>query len=249
MLSSVVLLHGFTQTGQIWASVRELLAPTYRVVAPDLRGHGRASDDRPVTVEAVLADVIGHAPARFDLVGYSMGARIALTLALEYPEIVERLFLISGTAGISDPQQRSERQAQDEVLANHIEEIAIDEFADEWGAQEIFATKSPAAIAASRRECLASKPSGLAAALRGLGQGAFEPVWERVGELKMPVTLIVGSRDLKYLDLAQEFLVRLPQAKLVVVGDAGHSVHLEDPASVAGAITSAAGVSSVRSGH
>lgn len=198
------------------------------MVAPDLRGHGYASGDRPITVGAVVREVIDVAPERFRLAGYSMGARIALSVALTYPRRVERLILIGATAGIADPAARSERRRADLALADRIEQMEIEAFADEWGAQPVFATQPPVVAAALREDRLRSRPAGLAEALRGLGQGVFEPVWDRLDELEMPVTLIVGSEDVKYLGLAGEFAARL-QVRLVVVPGAGHAAHLEAP--------------------
>ena len=199
------------------------------MVAPDLRGHGYASGDRPVTLGAVVREVIDVAPERFRLAGYSMGARIALAVALAHPRRVDRLVLIGATAGIADPAVRRERRRADDALADRIEQMEIEAFADEWGAQPIFATQRHGVAAAMREDRLRSTPAGLAEALRGLGQGAFEPVWDRLEELDMPVTLIVGSEDVKYLGLAGEFAARLPRIRLVVVPGAGHAAHLESP--------------------
>jgi len=230
MRTGVVLLHGFTQTGESWHSIRSGLAQRYRVVAPDILGHGYASGDRPVTLGAAVREVVDVAPEHFRLAGYSMGARIALSVALAYPRRVDRLVLIGATAGIADPVARRERGLADDLLADRIARMGIEEFADEWGAQPIFATQPRAVAAALREDRLRSTPAGLAEALRGLGQGAFDPVWDRLGELEMPVTLIVGSQDGKYLGLAGEFATRLPGVRLVVVPGAGHAAHLEAPA-------------------
>jgi pimeloyl-ACP methyl ester carboxylesterase len=76
-------------------------------------------------------------------------------------------------------------------------------------------------------------PAGLASALRGLGTAALPSVWERLGELSMPVTLIAGERDGKFRAIAEEMATAIPDAEVVVVGGAGHAVHLEAPAHVA----------------
>src|SRR5262245_9968699 len=106
MPSAVLLLHGFTHTGASWDPVATALGERYRATAPDIRGHGSASDARPVTLEAVLADLEAHAPQRFTLAGYSMGGRIALHLTLTMPERIERLILIGASPGIADPAER-----------------------------------------------------------------------------------------------------------------------------------------------
>src|SRR5437660_8932491 len=106
MAPPIVLLHGFTNTGASWDPVIAALGERYRSIAPDIRGHGSASDARPVTLEAVIEDVASVADDEFELVGYSMGGRIALHVALALPERVTRLVLISASPGLASPRER-----------------------------------------------------------------------------------------------------------------------------------------------
>jgi pimeloyl-ACP methyl ester carboxylesterase len=80
---------------------------------------------------------------------------------------------------------------------------------------------------------LRSTPAGLARALRGLGTGTLEPVWARLGELDLPVILVVGEHDEKFRAIAAAMADELPQARIVVAADCGHAVHLEAPDLVA----------------
>jgi len=98
---TIVLLHGFTQTGHSWEPTIAALGERYRALAPDLRGHGSAAGSRPVDVASVRADVLALAPRRFALAGYSMGGRIALSLALAAPERIARLALVGASPGIA----------------------------------------------------------------------------------------------------------------------------------------------------
>jgi 2-succinyl-6-hydroxy-2,4-cyclohexadiene-1-carboxylate synthase len=75
--------------------------------------------------------------------------------------------------------------------------------------------------------------SGLAAALRGLGTGVMPSLWDRLGELAMPVELVVGERDVKFRAIAERMEAALPDARLHVVAGAGHAVQLEAPEAVA----------------
>ena len=70
-------------------------------------------------------------------------------------------------------------------------------------------------------------------ALRALGTGALPPLWDRLGALAMPVTLVVGERDAKFRAIAAEMTSRIARCELVVVACAGHAVHLEQPERVA----------------
>ncbi len=171
------------------------------------------------------------APPQFALAGYSMGGRVALHAALMLKP--ERLILIGASPGLEDPAERAARRAADEALAARIEQIGVEAFAAEWGAQPLFAGQAPRVAAAANADRLRNTPAGLAAALRGLGTGVMEPLWERLPELTMPVTLIAGERDEKFRALAERMAARLPDARLHVIAATGHAPQLEDPEAVA----------------
>ncbi|MCP9488460.1 MAG: 2-succinyl-6-hydroxy-2,4-cyclohexadiene-1-carboxylate synthase [Solirubrobacteraceae bacterium MAG38_C4-C5] len=236
MSETVVLLHGFTQTGRSWERVERTAKEAGRaVVTPDLRGHGASAALRPVDFEHVIADVAALAGDAV-LCGYSMGGRIALHTALAHPHRVRRLVLVSTTAGIEDSAERGERRAADEVLAAEIERDGLEAFAARWAVQPLFAGLAPEAAAAACADRLRNDAAGLAAALRGLGTGVMEPVWQRLGELRMPVAVLAGARDAKFLALARRLAGALPAATLTAVAGAGHALHLEAPQAVAEAL-------------
>jgi 2-succinyl-6-hydroxy-2,4-cyclohexadiene-1-carboxylate synthase len=236
MAPAVVLLHGFTHTGASWDPVVAALGERYRALAPDIRGHGSASDVEPVSLAAVIGDVAALGPRRFMVVGYSMGARLALHIALALPARVGRLVLIGATPGIADAREREQRRRADERLAAQIEGCAIEEFAHRWAATPVLAGQAPDVAAAAHADRLRNTTAGLARALRGLGTGALPPVWDRLGELAAPVTLVVGERDPKFRAIALEMAAAIGDARVVVVPGAGHAAHLEVPARVAAAI-------------
>lgn len=234
MSVALILLHGFTHTGSSWGPVIEALGKRYRALAPDIRGHGSRAAEKPVTLEAVIADVGALTPDPFTLVGYSMGGRIALHVALAGPESVRRLVLIGASPGIADPGERRARHEADEALAGEIESSTIEEFARRWAQNPVLAGLPPWV----HEERLRNTPSGLARALRGLGTGALPSVWNRLGELAMPVALVVGERDHKFREIAERMAAELADAEMVVVPGVGHAVHLEAPAAVASVIGS-----------
>jgi 2-succinyl-6-hydroxy-2,4-cyclohexadiene-1-carboxylate synthase len=238
---AIVLLHGFTQTGASWRTVVDELGERYLALAPDLRGHGSASRRRPIGFPECVADVAAIAPERFTLAGYSMGARVALHVALALASRVERLVLIGATAGIADAVEREARRQQDEELAASLErDDDIEAFARRWATQPLLRRQPPAVAAAAHEDRLRNEPAGLAAALRGLGPGATEPLWGRLAGLPMPVVLIVGERDAKYRTLAERMAATIPRAEVLTVPATGHAVHLEAPAIVAAAIAQGA---------
>lgn len=232
----LVVLHGFTATGRSWDPVRRRMpAGAYDdVSAPDLRGHGTASDVRPATIEGCVADLAQPEP--YTLAGYSMGGRVALHLALAAPQLVRRLVLVSSTAGLADDAARAERRRSDEDLADGLERAGLEAFARWWGAQPLFAGQPPEVAAAAHTDRLRNTAAGLAASLRGMGTGAMTPVWDRLGELAMPACVVVGERDAKFRALGAQLAEALPDARLVVVAGAGHAVHLEAPEAVAEAL-------------
>jgi 2-succinyl-6-hydroxy-2,4-cyclohexadiene-1-carboxylate synthase len=223
----VVLLHGFTQTGASWEPVIRALGPRYRALAPNL-GAGPWS--------AEVGRLAALVPSGAVLAGYSMGGRVALGLALARAVPLRALVLVSASPGLADPGDRLARRTKDDSLADRIEAIGIEAFAREWAAQPLFAGQPPEVVAAAHAERLLRSAGELAAQLRGLGTGVMPSLWDRLGELSVPTTLVVGERDAKFRAIAERMRARLPDAALVVVPSAGHAPHLEAPAAVAEAI-------------
>jgi 2-succinyl-6-hydroxy-2,4-cyclohexadiene-1-carboxylate synthase len=233
----LVLLHGFTQTGASWAPVLEALPGRFPVVLPDAPGHGGSSGVRADLWQT--ADLLAEAvPNRATWVGYSMGGRMALHFALTHPGQVERLVLISSSAGIDDPARRAARRSADEALATRIEDEGTERFLTWWLAQPLFATL--AAGDAGLEDRVNNPPTGLASSLRLAGAGAQEPLWPRLGELGeagMPVLLIAGELDRDYRAHAERMAALIgPLASIEVVAGAGHACHFERPREVAAAI-------------
>jgi 2-succinyl-6-hydroxy-2,4-cyclohexadiene-1-carboxylate synthase len=235
-VAPVVLLHGFTQTRQSWRRTVAALGGRYRALTPDLPGHGQAAERRPASFAACAAYVRALAGGPCTLVGYSMGGRIALHTALTMPGLVERLVLIGASPGIADPAEREQRRRADEALAERIEAIGVEAFAEEWGAQPLFAGQDPRVAAAAHADRLRNTAGGLAAALRGLGTGAMEPLWGRLGELAMPVTLVVGERDVRFRAIAEQMAPAIVDSRLELVAGAGHATQLERPEAMAATI-------------
>jgi 2-succinyl-6-hydroxy-2,4-cyclohexadiene-1-carboxylate synthase len=235
----VLLLHGFTHTGASWQPVLESLGEPFRALTPDVRGHGSASNRVPVDLAGVLSDLAATSSERFGVVGYSMGGRLALHLALAEPRRVARLVLIGASPGLADPAERAARRRSDDELAREIESTDIEAFARRWARTPILAGLPPELSERVHQDRLRNSTAGLARALRGLGTGALPSLWPRLGELPMPVVIVVGERDAKFQAIGAQMVERLAQAQLLIVPGAGHAVHLEAPRRVA-EITAAA---------
>jgi 2-succinyl-6-hydroxy-2,4-cyclohexadiene-1-carboxylate synthase len=237
--SELVLLHGFTHTGASWDPVLAALGGGVRAAAPDIRGHGAASEREPVDLVTVLDDLARLAGEGFVLAGYSMGGRLALHLALAHPDRLRTLVLIGASPGLADPSERAARRRSDQQLADWIERSSIERVAETWARQPLLAGLTPELSQGVHRDRLRSRPAGLARALRGLGTGALPSLWGRLGELSLPVVVLVGERDHKFQAVGRQMVARLPQAEMVIAPGAGHAVHLEAPGQVAEIIATA----------
>jgi 2-succinyl-6-hydroxy-2,4-cyclohexadiene-1-carboxylate synthase len=233
---TLVLLHGFGGTRRAWDRVLELVdRERYLPIALDLPGHGdAAATEAPITFDSNVAHVLDQAPERFTLCGYSLGGRIALHVALAAPGRVERLVLVSTSAGIEDPQQRAARREADRELARRLREEPYERFVDSWRAQPLFAGEPTAATELARRDQLRNRPEALAAVMEGVGAGAMAPLWRRLEELRIPVTVVAGSRDQKYVALGRRLAGAVARGELVIV-DGGHGLVHENPLAVAAA--------------
>jgi 2-succinyl-6-hydroxy-2,4-cyclohexadiene-1-carboxylate synthase len=238
MSGTLLLLHGFTQTGRSWSPVLAALGEgRYKPVAPDIRGHGAAGARRPIGFGEVVQDAldaVGEGP--FTLAGYSQGGRVALHVALQVPDRVRRLVLISTTAGIDDEAERAARRASDEVLAARMEGQGIEVAARAWAAQALFGGQTPEVSALAHEDRLRNRPADLAAALRGIGTGQMASLWGRLGELTMPAAVVVGERDTKFVGLGRRLADGLPHATFTIVPGAGHALPLEAPEAIAAAL-------------
>ncbi|MGD0391030.1 MAG: alpha/beta fold hydrolase [Acidimicrobiales bacterium] len=233
----LVLAHGFTQTGRVWGSMDGNLAADHHVVRVDLPGHGGSA-----AVAAGLEDgalLLGGAGGRAIYLGYSMGARFCLHLALARPDLVAALVLISGTAGIEDEAERRRRRASDDELAEELDPIrgpgpplAVGTFVRRWLDGPMFAGISPSANGLDER--LRNTGPGLASSLRLAGTGTQRPLWDSIGRLTMPVLIISGELDEKFTALGARMAEAIgATADRAVVRGAGHAPHLQRPDEVA----------------
>jgi len=232
----LLLLHGFSGSGESWAELVPFLSEFSKVVAVDLPGHAGAplpshsGEEGFWEVVEALAQSI-PAPC-MDVVGYSQGARLALALAFQYPKRIRRLVLESGTAGLDSEALRLQRQNDDEAKALLLEEKGVKAFMDFWEKLPLFETQKRLPFEkkhALQQRRNAHSAEGLAGALRCMGLGIQPNFWPLLGGLRLPVLLISGEEDVKFVVIAQKMLCALPWAQHEVVPGCGHAVHLESP--------------------
>lgn len=236
----LVMLHGFTGNSRSWSPHIHALKQHAAILAIDLLGHG--GSDVPLNperyrMEKTIADLISVFDIlgieRVNLMGYSMGGRVALALALHHPHRIKSLILESSTPGIISHEERHARIRADEALAELIEQQGLEEFINQWEKIPLFATQSvlPADVREQLRSLrMQNTPRGLINSLRGLGTGTQPAYWSRLSDLASPTLLITGEHDQKYTEIAHQMATLSSHIKVEVVSGAGHTVHLEKAA-------------------
>lgn len=237
--SPLLLLHGFTGSAAEWQELSASLAAEHTLLMPDLIGHGRSaapSDPARYAMEHVVADLLqllDHLGlAQVDLLGYSMGGRVALQLAMAAPSRVRHLILESASPGLNDPAERAARVVSDEALATRIEQEGLPWFVDYWAELPLFHSQAllpTATRAALRARRLQGSAHGYAASLRGMGTGRQSSLWGLLPTLQLPTLLISGALDAKYVAIGNEMAKLFPMATHTIVATAGHTIHLEQP--------------------
>jgi len=228
----LVVLHGFTQTGRLWGHFGDLLAEDHTLIAVDLPGHGGSGSvraDLPTTAglvaEAARA-VVGDEACT--LLGYSLGARVALNVVIGTDLPLRGVAFIGLTAGIEDPAARERRRASDDLLADELEASGdVGQFIQTWLRGPLFEHLD--AAAADRSERLRNSASGLAASLRLSGTGTQEPMWDLLPSLPSPVLALAGSDDIRFASHAVRVARLVPHAVASLIPGGGHAVHLAQP--------------------
>lgn len=228
----IVLLHGFTQNADCWEPFATLLGQQtgMEIMAIDAPGHGLSPAQHDTADLWESAALIAEVGGAAHYVGYSMGGRMALHVALSQPAAVSSLTLISATPGIADSTERAARLAADSALADRLEAIGVAAFVDEWLAMPMFRGLNN--ITAHRTARLRNRADGLAASLRRCGTGAQEDLRPRLVSVLTPTFVVVGHEDAKFAAIARD----LPGETHCIDG-AGHTAHLERPNLTAHAVS------------
>ena len=226
----IVALHGFTQTGASWRVIEATLGRP--LLAPDLPGHGSASHERPTDLHEAAALVAarvvpGLHNRRAWWIGYSLGGRVLLHLALDRPDLIAGLILVSTTAGLESMRERDQRIAADAALADELERDGLGPFLDRWVAQPLFASLTLSEE--ERQDRRRNTPAGLSTSLRSCGTGTQAPLWNLLNQLTVPTVVVTGRRDLKFSELGTRLAATIPQAVHRQIDNAGHACHLEHP--------------------
>jgi 2-succinyl-5-enolpyruvyl-6-hydroxy-3-cyclohexene-1-carboxylate synthase len=227
-----VFLHGFLGGPESWQPlIRRLPGPCYAEYLP---GHGPAPQRLGDDFDSAVAALAQRLPATFHLVGYSLGARLALALALHAPERVASLLLVGVDLGFPDgaDAERRSRQAWEDGLCQQLASAPLPEFVATWERLPIFATQDrlPADLReAQRRSRLNHDADGLIWSLRTLGTGRMPDLWSRLSALRCPVRVVSGSLDEKFVRIGQALAAQRPEISHIVLPNIGHNAVLEAP--------------------
>ncbi|WP_051351056.1 2-succinyl-6-hydroxy-2,4-cyclohexadiene-1-carboxylate synthase [Sulfobacillus thermosulfidooxidans] len=245
-LPALLLLHGFTGSHASWSDLLPALTQVFRVVMPDLPGHGQSfysSDPHEMSLHVTARDLqkileqLGITKA--GVLGYSMGGRLALHMPLYAPNMVDFLIVESATAGIDNLSERILRQQHDEQLASYIETRGLEWFVPYWSQIPLFASQRtlPNAVLQRQEEIrFGHHPYGLAQSLRAAGTGHQASLWPILPYYRAPTLIVTGQYDDKYQRIGQKLHRMIPNSQWVNIAHSGHTVHLEQPASFLSAI-------------
>ncbi|MGB8858856.1 MAG: alpha/beta fold hydrolase [Ilumatobacteraceae bacterium] len=229
----ITFVHGFAQTGNSWKPIAEWFAEQgFLATVVDLPGHGDSANVRADLRRT--ADMLAAIGATGSYVGYSLGGRACLHLALMYPHLAKRLVVIGANPGIADAGERAERREADDAIAARLQELGIEAFLDEWLAQPLFGGLQ--LTPEQRADRLRNTPEGLASSLRLAGTGAQGSLWPRLRELNMPVLALAGAQDHKYTAIAEQIADAVPLGSCQLIEGAAHAAHLQQPEAVTVAI-------------
>lgn len=240
-MATIIAIHGFTGSAEDFEPLCQHLRPEDELRAIDLPGHGKLSAQRQpsdFSMAAHLAAIdlaVGNS-RQITLLGYSLGGRLALHWAVAHPERVAHLILIGASPGLATPEQRDERQLADASLAGFIRTQGIEAFFKYWHNQTFFKKLlelPPERLAPILARRARNEPEALALSLENAGTGTLPSLWHRLKELRMPIDIVTGEHDSKFTHLAQEMGAHLPKARLSIIEESDHAVHLEQPADLA----------------
>lgn len=238
-LPACVLLHGWLGSGNDWRVVIKALQPSFHCITVDLPGHGAHSlENQPESLDFLnlapaLHDTLRCALGKrtFALIGYSMGGRMALRYALQYPSTLRGLVLESCQPGLTSPHERRQRANLDEKGAQTLVDKGLPQFLERWYNAPLFRSlhQHPERLKEMLKERATNRPEDVARVLRELSPGRQQPVWEQLPQLTLPTFLLTGQLDPKYPNIMQQMQHQLPQSQVTIVEGAGHNVHWEAP--------------------
>lgn len=234
--TALLFLHGFTGSGRDWMETVAAL-PEYRCILVDLPGHGLSAEcpsgvyPMSHTALALLAVLDNLRVGLCVPVGYSMGGRLALYLALTHPDRCRAVVVESGSPGLASEQERESRREWDEAKASELEQQGLDAFLEAWYRQPLFHSigRNEARFAELMERRRHNDLAGLARSLRLMGTGSQPSLWPELPGIPFPWLAIAGEFDSRYRKTMRDMVSLSENGRLVTIPDAGHNTHFENP--------------------
>ena len=235
----VVFLHGFLGNQKEWLDIIKSLKNKYRIILFDLPGHGGSvfdvnKIDKKIYEFTNTTNTIVNILKKLNvnksmLIGYSMGGRLALNLAIKYPSIFSKVFIESASPGLETEQEILKRKANDEKTAKLIKELNFSEFIDNWYNQKVFeGIKKSLKYEDLKNQRLKNDTNNIALALKGLSVANMPCLWNKLSNLKLPLYFIAGKNDEKYCIIGQRMSQYSQKISFKIVNNCGHNIHFEN---------------------
>lgn len=236
---TLIMLHGFISDHTTFHLVEDKIVNNdINIIEIDLPGHGQDKsriDDEwsmPFIAQQLLEVIEYYNLNQVFLHGYSMGGRVALSFAIQHPQVLKGLILESASPGIQDNDEKQKRIEVDKNRAQLISEIGVTEFVNEWEQLPLFNTQNHLASEERKRirkMRLSQNPKGLSKSLIDYGTGSQTSYWAMLDQLQTPVCIIVGSEDEKFVNIGSKMNNCFKNSELHIVKEAGHTIHVEQP--------------------
>lgn len=232
----LVLLHGFTGTRQTWEPFISKWKEQHTVIRLDMPGHGQTiCPEFPSMNEfcqdlSLLIDDFNYTSV--SILGYSLGGRTALQFANLHPDKVDAIILESASPGLTTEEERQQRIKNDHNLAERIETEGLETFVNRWENTPLFGSQKSLPLTVKRNirnERLSQTAKGLASSLRYMGTGVQDSVWEQLQTIEIPILLLAGSLDVKFVKTNELMNKLLPNSQFKIISDVGHAIHVENP--------------------
>ena len=228
-----------------YCHVIELLRSQYCCMAIDLPGHGKtkvigadSSYDFTLTANGIIQLLDDLAIDRTAITGYSFGGRLALYLALTYPDRFDRVILESTSPGLKTATERQTRILSDAQIIRQLETENFPDFVTNWYRQKLFTgidTDPNFPSLLDRR--LTNNPTNLAKSLRFAGLATQPYLGDKLKIHPRPILLLVGALDRKFLSIGQILTQTSPHLTLKIIPHSSHNIHFQQPDLWASAIS------------
>ncbi|HAY37734.1 MAG: 2-succinyl-6-hydroxy-2,4-cyclohexadiene-1-carboxylate synthase [Rhodothermales bacterium] len=218
-----VFLHGFMGSSKDWAFLSDQLSCT--VLAIDLPGHGQSEALEDVHWIAATADQIAHqlqvrGIEKCHLIGYSLGGRIAMQLAIRYPNLFDRIVLESCHPGLDNQAERVRRKKRDKRWSKRFR-TDWPQVLEDWYEQDVFASVADPSHLIQER--LKNDPIALEKAMMGFSLSGQDSCWNQTHS----ILYLCGEFDPKYGDVGRRLSNKNASVRHQTVSHCGHNVHLE----------------------